>query len=226
MKLIPILYSTEMVRAKQAGRKSMTRRMRGLDVVNKNPGEWLFVGMKDYSRQNFFCAQFKNENKTVTIKSPYGQPGDILWTRETWFKSLNMGFVYKADGYNSPGTTGTHLQYSPEFVKWKPSIHMPYAACRSWDKLLEVRCERLKNISEADAIAEGIEPEADGGYKSYQIIHSGKHKGTSHPHSILANKFARISYMELWEALNGADSWDENPWVWVLTFQPTEKPNL
>lgn len=93
-------------------------------------------------------------------------------------------------------------------VKWVPSIHMPKKFCRLWLELTEVRVERLQEISQADAIAEGAPP--------------------SHPSIDVVSRefgypdFSRSWYAQLWESINGKGSWAANPYVWVLSFQPTK----
>jgi hypothetical protein len=100
--------------------------------------------------------------------------------------------------------------------KWKPSLFMPKAACRLWLKVTNVRVERLKDISEEDAIAEGVfdafrgEDIAGNAYKNYLDKKGGWD-------SVADN--AIHSYMTLWEKLNGLDSWDLNPFVWVYDFE-------
>ena len=95
---------------------------------------------------------------------------------------------------------------------------MPREAARIFLRVTEIRVERLQDISEEDAIAEGIKAEK-GGFKSYEIIHSGPHKGKPNPHSYVPNREAVYSYEELWESINGEGSWDANPWVWVVKFE-------
>jgi len=91
-----------------------------------------------------------------------------------------------------------------------------------WPKLPKAKqddvIERLQDISAEDAIAEGIERDG-GGWKSYEIIHTGKHKGVRSPHAAIPNKSPLTSYRELWESLNGQGSWDLNPFVWVIQFK-------
>lgn len=136
---------------------------------------------------------------------PYGKPGDHLWVRETHAPMIGGGWVYAAD-------------YTPERLRqkdgkgfWKPSIFMKRAACRITLEIVSVRVERLQDISEADAIAEGVdlfqrahEPRV---YRDYS--HKKLHYGLS----------AVGSYRTLWESINGPESWALNPWVWVVEFK-------
>lgn len=143
-------------------------------------------------------------------KSPFGEPGARLWVREThlnWWKldEANPGgprvfshvAAYAADGYElQPGE------------KWIPSIHMLRAASRITLEITGVRVERLQDITEADAIAEGIGKTAAGFWSTYC---RSDVDGTYSP---------RLSYQCLWDSLNAARGfgWDANPWVWVVEF--------
>jgi len=190
----PILFSTPMLRAILEGSKTQTRR-----VVKCFPGSETHPIHKN--------PQWHFENKTC----PYGKTGDVLWVRESFFDSdpfytapLFEGgprYYYKADGDN----IGCH--------KWKPSIHMPYAACRIFLKVENVRVEWLHDIIEPDAKAEGVEWTARQGYKNYL---SPKPADQLH--------FAKTSFQTLWKSINGTESWDANPLVWVIEFSKIRKP--
>jgi len=150
------------------------------------------------------------KNFAATYECPYGQIGDVLWVRETHQytdASLNFqpGYVYKATDPDWETMEGW---------KWNPSIHMPKAACRLWLKVTNVRVERLQDISEEDAIAEGIErinPEGLLAFKSYAVDYP-------------ATVFPYVSFQTLWHKINGRESWEANPWVWVIEFEPCEMP--
>jgi len=207
MKFIPILFSTAMVQALQAGRKTQTRR-----VVKPQPIDNTEVD------GNFFEGNYKGFVKVdghpdwqrlfAENHGPY-KKGDVLWVRETWAKfdtlakaGIEQEFIYRSLGESIPG------------LKWKPSIFMPKAAARIFLKIKDIRVERLQAISEADAIAEGVEKYHDTGfYKMY---------GGKRENDWVANAYA--SYAYLWESINGPESWDVNPWVWVVEFEQIEKP--
>lgn len=175
----PILMSAPMVRALLAGTKTQTRRaMKGW------PLEWVATGM--FTRE--YTADPAND------ACPYGKVGDRLWVRETWRERVpdqdGRTNDYRAD--HEPGE-------DPCGVRWVPSIHMPRRASRLTLELTGVRIERLQEISEADAQAEGcIAPM----YASDESTLS----------------FA-VAYRHLWEAINGAGTWDANPYVWCLDFR-------
>lgn len=129
---------------------------------------------------------------------PYGKPGDQLWVRET-FATGNPEHYWGNPIYKA--TFGAALKPVCEgFTKWKPSIHMPRAASRIDLLIKDIRVERLQDISKADCMAEGM--------SGLQDIHAGWHQ----------------SYAGLWEKINGKNSWDENPWVWVIEFEKQENP--
>lgn len=194
-----------MVQAIFDGSKTQTRRTRGLEEINKNPDDWHFVGIC-VTDSGELEATFQNCEEFVRIKCPYGlptdlffdKPGDRLYVREN-FKIIPPNHIYfQADPENKV-TKG-----------WKPSIHMPKAAARIWLEVTDIRVERLQDISKEDAIAEGIEPVADG-YKNYMP----KLSSTSQ----FCWPTAYHSFQSLWESINGAESWDLNPWLWVVKFK-------
>lgn len=183
---------------------------------------------------------FPNVNPYINIKCPHGQPGDILWVRETWnviplewkepgdILGVERRYIRAIDPRSGAIIPYFYLYkassdfYEIDHREWKPSIFMPKEAARIWLEITDVRVERLRDISEEDAIAEGIEREGDG-FRAYQVIHSGPHKGEAHPYNCILNGHARTSYEELWESINGKGSWNKNPWVWVIEFKPINK---
>lgn len=209
----PILFSTEMVQAILEGRKTQTRRI----VKNKYCNTDLVKANNIlYERQNDIPAPYKSEDgktiRRIRIHEeciPQYQKGDILYVRETWAENiLNDKFIYKADE-----------QQGDEIIrgKWKPSIHMPKKAARIFLEVTDVRCERLQDISEEDAIAEGIE----------HIGPFGEYKGSPHPDVkgiYRAYGQANRAFQDIWSDIFGKQSWDDNPFVWVYEFKRIEKP--
>lgn len=186
MKERPILFSAHMVRAILDGRKTQTRRpVKNLGFVT-GIGHVL-NGSDDRSEWPDFC--------------PHGKLGDRLWVRETWSQHPQFADIaFRADGEEFEDSDG--FTWIP---KWKPSIHMPRKASRIDLEITGVRVERLHDISEEDAIAEGV-----------QI--TDEHTGCaddidSHAHA----------YKFIWESINGKGSWDLNPFVWVVEFKRIEK---
>jgi len=170
----PVLFSGPMVRAILEGRKSQTRRVvkpqppHGIKSVyapiTRDPGNWQGVASDDLIGWYGRC--------------PYGIPGDRLWVRET-FQRARGGFQYRADGITTPRA-------------WKPSIFMPRTASRITLEVTGVRVERLQDISEKDARAEGVD----------------------------AAPCFCIPYRRLWDSLNAKRGfgWEKNPWVWCISF--------
>lgn len=217
MKERPILFSGPMVRAILEGRKTQTRR-----VVKPQPPVWLEKDLW-YGRgtnvlpghKSFFATTPSGRTANVDYqpKCPYGQPGDRLWVREAWSKALHGCGVELLERWE-PGKEGPfgvgaiyaatpHPGYS--VGKWKPSIHMPRWASRITLEITGVRVERLQDISEADAQAEGVEgpayPSVEGGWiRDSNALWAG-------------------GYAALWESINGPESWDANPWVFVVEFK-------
>lgn len=210
MKERPILFSGPMVRAILEGRKTQTRR-----VVKPQPEyiEW-------FEHQKGWCGGFgpdagSGSNPVRMIQCPYGKPGDRLWVRETWqsfgdSSSIRPRVPHSCQvRYDATGTTawckvpkGARGVY-PAMFRSRPSIHMPRWASRITLEVVSVRVERLQEISEADAEAEGVAfmreyPDADETLSARQL------------------------YDILWESINGAGSWAANPWVWVVEFRKVE----
>lgn len=207
----PILFKGDMVRAILEGRKTMTRRVQGLEDVNSVPGSWdrVNVGPLGYyakkSVQGKFGATFMSypdalEKGVIHIcptLCPFGVPGDRLWVKETWadLRPYN-GIAYKADTERGIVT------------KWSPSIHMPRWASRITLEITDVRVERLQAITEEDARAGGI---ADGG-----CLNCGEHEpcGCNNPQPDARDTFAR-----LWDSIYKKYPWQSNPYVWVIEFK-------
>lgn len=205
MKARPILFSGPMVRAILAGTKTQTRR-----VAKEFDGFNVDAILRRFPQQN---------------GCPYGKAGDYLWVREAFkpcasgqvkegYGEVRYGYAYRADGVTqwAQQTTVIHdLTGQPDTgpmqfrdVPWKPAIHMPRAASRITLEITGVRVERLWDISETDAVAEGIQL-LNGRY----TFNGGLHE----------SRTAVESYRALWESINDPGSWDESPWVWVVEFR-------
>ena len=214
MKERPMLMSAPMVRAILAGTKTQTRR-----VVKPQFSSKADIG--HYGLSQPFIRRKEGKNTAC----PYGQPGDRLWVRETWMDLHGTGVEHRDEKGNlqryayaantRPGSYGDECR--KDFgLKWRPSIHMPRAASRILLEVTAVRVERLQDISEADAKAEGVTtiwpdgPRDDGGPNHYTV-------DVDHGH--LNGPTAATVYRMLWEWINGEGSWDANPWVWVVQFK-------
>jgi hypothetical protein len=221
MREIPILFSTPMVQAILAGKKTMTRRIckdiAGYDFkwgLDKEPyignykifaktesGKWDWVTLENQWLYDLQTAV--DDNRTHLLKCPYGQPGDRLWVRETWADNIPgcpNGITYKADHIDPKGDGPANP------IKWKPSIHMPKAAARIWLEVTNVRGERLREITEEDAIAEGIRI-GIGGMPYFSC---------------------REAFAALWNSLNAKRGYgcDSNPFVWAISFKTLEGGKL
>jgi len=212
---IPILYSTPMVQAKLAGRKTVTRR-----PLRFQPDNDCYFELRKEARTGRFgiVIDYNLDDENPFVPCPYGQPGDIHWGRESfalekYFNGLTEECIpiFKAD-YEGPVAWN-----------WKPSIHMPKAIARLWDEVVSVRPEQLMDITEEDAIREGIEVEKQ--YKEFTIYKA------YHGPAIDGGFTSAISaYQNLWEFINGSGSWDPLLWVWrietrqlSITGRPTDK---
>jgi hypothetical protein len=171
-----------MVRAILDGRKTQTRRVvKGRDVR---------VGPIAVLHR----VKRSDGDMWEQLNCPYGQPGDRLWCRETWAPSY-------------PGVTAPPFHYRATFdpaefagmIRWKPSIHMPRWASRIMLEIVSVRVERLQDITEADAKAEGC-PGFDGDFREV---------------------FPPVrEFRNLWDSINAkSHPWDINPWVWRIEFK-------
>lgn len=226
----PILFSAPMVRAIQEGRKTVTRRALNAQAL-KNIGYGIQLGE---------CHELPSEGPLhpnsigyYTDFCPFGQPGGRLWVRETWgvishdfdeqgnmidwkpdrpamaIRELPFGrgyysghVIYRADG--EAEWAGDDDGGGETRSAWHPSIHMPRAASRILLEITDVRVEQLQAISRADIRAEGLqcptELASDDVSPNYRDWYPA-------------------AWRELWESINGPDSWNANPWVWVVEFK-------
>lgn len=213
----PILFSGPMVQAILDGRKTQTRR-----IMKPQP-----ISLDDSFGQAP-CVGISNDRAAVqcnelckVITCPYGKTGDRLWVRETFSMKRNDGAEYESPWYKSDadkyGLMGMD-ENGPVYIEhliWKPSIHMPRHASRINLEITSIRVERLQDISESDAIAEGIEPTPGrDGHNDRWLFKNLR--GSLSEYSSTA--YPKDAYRSIWESINGATSWDANPWVWVIEF--------
>lgn len=208
MKLIPLLFSTPMVQAILDNRKTMTRRLikpQPIDNIEVD-GNFFEGNHKGYVKVDGhpnWREQFVHEFSKYKV-------GDVLWVRET-FNGDHKGYpVYKAD------VTENLSEFISKGIKWKPSLFMPFAACRLFLKITNIRIEQLHDITNEDAIAEGILKNDNGSFKNYKFIGD----------SIIGDNAAKNSFFSLWMSINGSNSYLANPWVWVISFERCEKPTI
>lgn len=218
MKERPTLFNGDVVRAILDGRKTQARR-----VIKGEPNKvlWNPIMLAGYAGWT--------DDHGNPVRCPYGNPGDQLWVRETWkfydgYTAGAKGGEHKLDrkGYSSwseivykSGGESKRFNRAPmeswdkyptwernrNVAPWKPSIHMPRWASRIQLEVKSVRVERVQNISDADAKAEGFEPPADAPEVVEQI-------GT----------YSQMLFAGAWESLSPG-SWSQNDWVWVVEFE-------
>ncbi|ELP3684976.1 hypothetical protein QTR79_003411 [Salmonella enterica] len=199
-----MIFNAEMVNAILSGRKTQTRRpikwkqTRFTEIAERDDGS-LWPWAEDCERGG-----------DIWFACPYGEIGDRIWVRETFrvhSRATDVAtLVYRASVRNS-WTEQTHRvpiavcdkPATPE--KWTPSIHMPRWASRILLEITDVRVERLRDLSEEDAKSEGITPPAGGVLPGWEY---------------------RINFRDLWMDIYGTDSWEANPWVWVIEFKRVE----
>lgn len=196
MKERPILFSAPMVRAILNGSKTQTRR-----VVNYPPF--------DSSDEGIDVAFYSG-----ALKCPYGEIGARLWVREAHrflaYMPTYFTLEYLANGHAKTWdrkNSGIQFREPVRVNKKRPSIHMPRWASRITLEITNIRVERLQDISEEDARAEGVESIGGESYKDYD--------GTYNNHPLTA----MASFRTLWQSSNGTDSWAQNPWTWVIEFK-------
>lgn len=230
MKERPILFNGPMVRAIIDGRKTQTRRVvkqvQHWEHCGKDIMEWCLSDCyTEEDGTHWLDIQTDvDDNSHVEIFCPYGKPGDRLWVRETWaevpFPATGPKCKMLPDGRGV--TFRADWNGNPSGFKWRPSIHMPRLACRLTLENSRVRVERLQDISEEDAIAEGLAClTKDGSLYKYGIADRDGLPGDDDYgwHWKEWESDARLAYKKLWESINGPGSWDANPWVWVIEFK-------
>lgn len=225
-----MIFNGEMVRAILDGRKTQTRRPVRFPVLDKNLGCEL--------AGNELAGELSAGNY---LNSAFGKPGHRIWVRETWATLGNedgccvdwednlckgdersAARIYRASCEQRPGDYGLwsipddadwkpHTKDHKFEGAWRPSIHMPRWASRILLEITSVRVERLNAISEEDARAEGI---IDGG-----CLNCGEPEpcGCANPEPDATDAFAY-----LWQSIYGQESWNANPWVWVIEFKRIE----
>lgn len=232
----PILFSSPMVRAILEGRKTQTRR-----AVKPQPPFGCAYTING-AGSDALCYALANEargpkGETIWVPPtptsqdhrlpcPYGRPGDRLWVRETWRYFGGQEYEYQQ---HRPSVVyrATHESLEGAGSGWRPSIHMPRWASRITLEIESVRVERLQEISEADAKAEGA-TEAIMGLDgpAYDRAEKAWCRATGADDPDAGAATARGAFFVLWDTINGkSHPWKSNPWVWAITFRRIE-PSL
>lgn len=236
VKELPIIFSGPMVNAILKGPKTQTRRVIRIQPpmgcvysINGAQSHALCHAEGPITDKTLWVPPGA-KSKDHRIRCPFGQPGDRLWVRETWCPldypehaqshvlpkgawvlgdTQRNGVAYRATSVNTNGEEDGESKRCREEMgyKWKPSIHMPRWACRLTLKVTQVRVERLQQISEQDALAEGIEshPMVDAALEPRENRLS----------------VGQILFSQIWDSLNlkRGFGWDTNCWVWVVSFE-------
>lgn len=231
----PILFNADMVRAVLYGRKTQTRRIMKVQPhagVRNSP--FVKSGIEDGHGKELVC--------------PFGEVGDCLWVRETW-SDVNLEGVsavaYRADqalrcmtNDNDDGDEDdprlekySFANWYPDLISgtegiWRPSIHMPRWASRITLEITGVRVERLQDINHDDSYAEGIHTEVwDQTVVAKNYCESDsffQFWSEDMDHYVEMDELYRQSFGSLWQSIYGEESWQANPWVWVIEFRRIE----
>ncbi|MGL4404745.1 MAG: hypothetical protein ACRCT6_03235 [Notoacmeibacter sp.] len=209
MKSRPILFSAPMVLAILKGAKTQTRRIVKPQPDKENDGYpyWYIGGYRAWQCHKVFDVLRSGAHNELLC--PYGKIGDRLWVRESWrygdFIEDEVPYIrYFADGAKKMCWPAKEWEEKFTDKKWRPSIFMPRWASRITLEITGVRIERLHDISEDDAIAEGINLNDVTGFA-------------------LQPRKGREGFRRLWQSINGPDSWSENPWAWAIEFKQTKE---
>ncbi len=193
------------------GLKTMTRRTWGLEKINKDPDAWMLVAVFQDGKARF-CKH--DGSQELTIKCPYGGYSDLLWVKETWASENRYNHLkpseipqtakifYLADGGYSPFEIG----------KVRSPLFMPRWASRITREITELRAERLQEITDKDARAEGVEFINKLGYAAWRNYIGGENEPLDSPIA---------SFQTLWDSLNAKRGypWAKNNWVWPIRFR-------
>ncbi|CAI1543710.1 Uncharacterised protein [Serratia liquefaciens] len=231
MKERPVIFNGEMVRTILDGRKTQTRRV----IANVGADNCIPLQKQTKTKDGIYTHVM---DAPMYGLCPFGQVGDRLWVRETWgvvshdfdeseqiidwvpdrpataIHEMPFGngyysghAIYAADGEFTWGDDDGHGERSC----WKPSIHMPHAACRILLEITGVRVERLNSISEEDAKAEGV--------RVVKVREDGERYCDYLSPEINHYRRPSDSFISLWESIYGEESWQDSPWVWVIEFK-------
>ncbi|EDW2260611.1 hypothetical protein R950_002605 [Salmonella enterica subsp. enterica] len=204
MKERGMIFNAEMVNAILSGRKMQTRRpikwkqTRFTEIAEREDGS-LWPWAEDCERGG-----------DIWFACPFGEVGDCIWVRETWAEAGASAPDLKLYRANYPAHVPTHYENVPpaEDVRWTPSIHMPRWASRITLEITDVRVERVQDISQRDAIAEGGPPD----HPSFSKI--SREMGFS--------DWPRSWFAQTWWGIYGREAWNTNPWVWVIEYKRVE----
>ena len=235
----PIIFSGEMVKTILDGKKTMTRRVVISGFINNYKHAHIIKQSSDKSREGKAYFYDKPVGSMVLssqlVSNPYGKVGDRLWVRETWIQGYDdpliesegddenaVSIIYKADGKEEYRTCSAEtaenwgdFSADSEMVGFKSPIHMPRWASRILLEITDIRIERLNDISDKDAVKEGLRIlPASGRY----VVSPGDQYFGSASHDAVE------VFSWLWDSINAKKGypWSSNPWVWVVEFKVVE----
>lgn len=235
MKQRPILFSGPMVRAILEGRKTQTRRVGKIQMEVSGLGvEYIGHATKGRVAQATYDAfPGRGTVRWAICECPYGVPGERLWVRESWAPRKGWGELRAPINMRFAATHDRS-----EVERWRPSIHMPRWASRLTLEIVSVRVERVQEISEADAKAEGplyaidqeqtlLSPHLTEERNTGCYACAGEPNGIAELcHDALRGKGRPFAcwFAALWDSINAARGfgWEKNPWVWVIEFKRVE----
>lgn len=196
---LPILFSTPMVQAILQDHKYVTRRIVPMDGTKDRPVGYAHAIIKNIDGVYRWVWLDYPDHPGVVVKPRY-QVGDVLWVRETWCFN---NYYDDSDGIYFKATSSLPKDIQPP---WKPSIFLKKKYARIWVEVVNVRAERLNDITPEEAIREGYPPLRD-----------------DEPGILLGPQRYKLWFKALWESINGKDSWEKNPWVWRYQFKILSK---
>lgn len=225
----PIPLNGAMVRAILHGNKSVTRR-----VMKLQPDEHASITVEHYNatlinRQGdeepgpeIFGAWWRDGE--IGCKCPYGQPGDLLWVKESWSRDFSRHYPYEDVWYRADGERASEFEerdgvrgiWSPEHnelvpFRWRSGRFMPRRASRILLEITGICIERLQDITDDQAVAEGVRQMSDG---------SCCYVGREGPGKLVTPWLtAKEAFADQWDDVNGRGSWESNPWVWCVEFK-------
>jgi hypothetical protein len=231
-KLTPLLMKPELVRQTLDGKKTQTRRLNGLDVINESPDDWILANelQECEGSLGFWFFNKHEEDLAYFIKLPYGKSGDIIWVRENFkygqpFGPESLRYLYNDGNYSSSDIID-HYKIN-DYDKMRPCIHMPFNACRLFLEIIVSYPQRLGEITPEDAIAEGIHTLL---MSSQQLIEMGQrymdYMEKNDRVFVDGHSKPEYSFFSLWESINGEESLLLNPWVWRVEFKVIDKPEI
>jgi hypothetical protein len=204
-----------MVQAILEGRKTSTRRI--IKPQPKQPVPLGFIsGSTDNKRIGYYGWGQDEYGGIIDIAKPPYKIGDILYVRETWCQSTEIEPNYGKQQYHYKASPDDFIRQAPEgFIKWKPSIHMLKSAARIFLKVTDIKVERLQNITEREALKEGI-----------RRYHFNLNMPDAYGDALYTDH--KLAFKQLWNSTVNKKNidkygWDADPYIWTIEFQRVEK---